>query len=146
MNDVEVRLLKKEDFDTVVKIDSEITGENRIDYYKRKFSHRDEESRIGTSLVALIDGEPVGFLLADLFYGEYGIPDANVFIDTIGVVPAFRGRSVGFALMDQLKMNLKAVNADKIYTLVDWSDFTLISFFQRSGFAPSSRISLECKI
>ncbi len=146
MENIEIRLLKREDFDTIVKIDEKITGENRSDYYKRKFLHKDAESRIGTSLIALVEGKPAGFLLADLFYGEYGIPDANAFVDTIGVDPAFRGKGVGFALMDQLKMNLKAANADKIYTLVDWNDGLLISFFQRSGFVPSHRVSLECKV
>ncbi len=144
MNDVLVRLLKEGDFDSIVKIDTQITGEDNSDYYKQKLSGL--TSKMGTSLVAEVDNKVVGFLLADLFYGEYGIPSANAFVDTIGVDPAMEGGGIGYALIDQLKMNLKAANAEKIYTLVNWNDQSLIKFFQRSGFIPSERVSLEFRI
>ncbi len=144
MNDVLVRLLKEEDFDAIVKIDTQITGEDKSDYYKQKLSEL--TSKMGTSLVAEMNHKIVGFLLADLFYGEYGIPSTNAFVDTIGVSPDSKGSGIGYALMDQLKMNLKAANAEKIYTLVDWSDLNLIKFFQKSGFIPSERVSLEFSI
>jgi hypothetical protein len=34
----------------------------------------------------------------------------------------------------------------KIYTLVNWSDFALESFFSRHKFVPSKRISLELQL
>ncbi|UCE03027.1 MAG: hypothetical protein JSW67_02190, partial [Candidatus Latescibacterota bacterium] len=60
--------------------------------------------------------------------------------------PEFRGRSVGHALMRQLKLNLGALRIVSIRTEVSWEDLELLAFFKREGFALSNRLCLETRV
>ncbi len=144
---VNVRMIRKNDLDSVVAIDRLITGQERRDYYQRKLEQAvDNKHNVNASLVAEIDGKLAGFMMGDVFFGEYGIPDATATIDTIGVHPDFQKHGVASELMDQFLMNMKAASVRKIYTLVNWSDFALEGFFSRHKFQPSKRISLELQL
>ena len=144
---VSVRMIRKSDLDGVVAIDKLITGQDRREYYQRKLGHAvDNSSNVNASVVAEVGGKLVGFMMGDVFFGEYGIPDASANIDTIGVHPDFQKHGVASDLMDQFLMNMKAANVKKIYTLVNWSDFALEAFFSRHKFQPSKRISLELQL
>lgn len=144
---VNVRMIRKNDLDGVVAIDKLITGQDRREYYQRKLEQAvDNRHNVNASLVAEVDGRLVGFMMGDVFFGEYGIPDATATIDTIGVHPDFQKHGVASDLMDQFLMNMKAANVKKIYTLVNWNDFALEAFFSRHKFQPSKRISLELQL
>lgn len=144
---VNVRMIRMNDLDGVVAIDKLITGQERREYYQRKLAQAvDNEHNVNASLVAEVDGKLVGFMMGDVFFGEYGIPDATATIDTIGVHPDFQKHGVASDLMDQFLMNMKAANVKKIYTLVNWNDFALEGFFSRHKFQPSKRISLELQL
>lgn len=144
---VNVRMIRMNDLDGVVAIDKLITGQERREYYQRKLEQAvDNKHNVNASLVAEVDGRLVGFMMGDVFFGEYGIPDATATIDTIGVHPDFQKHGVASDLMDQFLMNMKAANVKKIYTLVNWNDFALEGFFSRHKFQPSKRISLELQL
>jgi ribosomal protein S18 acetylase RimI-like enzyme len=144
---VNVRMIRMNDLDGVVAIDKLITGQERREYYQRKLEQAvDNRHNVNASLVAEVDGRLVGFMMGDVFFGEYGIPDATATIDTIGVHPDFQKHGVASDLMDQFLMNMKAANVKKIYTLVNWNDFALEGFFSRHKFQPSKRISLELQL
>lgn len=144
---VNVRMIRMNDLDGVVAIDKLITGQERREYYQRKLEQAvDNKHHVNASLVAEVDGKLVGFMMGDVFFGEYGIPDATATIDTIGVHPDFQMHGVASDLMDQFLMNMKAANVKKIYTLVNWNDFALEAFFSRHKFQPSKRISLELQL
>jgi len=142
---VKVRMIRKNDLDGVVTIDKIITGQERREYYQRKLGQAIDND-VNASVVAEVDGKLVGFMMGDVFFGEYGIPDASATIDTIGVHPDFQKHGVASELMDQFLMNMKAANVKKIYTLVNWNDFALEGFFSRHKFQPSKRISLELQL
>lgn len=144
---VSVRMIRKNDLDAVVAIDKIITGQERREYYQRKLAVAlDNENNVNASLVAEVDGKVVGFMMGDVLFGEYGIADSSATIDTLGVAPDFQKHGVASDLMDQFLMNMKAANVKKVYTLVNWSDFALESFFSRHKFVPSKRISLELQL
>ncbi|MBM3390959.1 MAG: GNAT family N-acetyltransferase [Betaproteobacteria bacterium] len=142
---VNVRMIRKNDLDGVVAIDKLITGQERREYYQRKLGQA-LDNDVNASVVAEVDGRLVGFMMGDIYFGEYGIPDATATIDTLGVHPDFQKHGVASELMDQFLMNMKAANVKKIYTLVNWNDFALESFFSRHKFQPSKRISLELQL
>ncbi len=142
---VNVRMIRKNDLDGVVAIDKIITGQERREYYQRKLGQA-LDNDVNASVVAEVDGKLVGFMMGDIYFGEYGIPDATATIDTIGVHPDFQKHGVASELMDQFLMNMKAANVKKIYTLVNWNDFALEGFFSRHKFQPSKRISLELQL
>lgn len=145
--EVVVRILRDEDRDALVKIDARITGKERPEYYRHKLAAvKIGDSQINSSLVATVDGNVVGFLIGTLYFGEFGIPEGSAVVDTLGVDPDFQDRGVGGALFDQFLSNMRVARVEKIYTMVDWKEFGLLKFFGKMGFAPSQRLSLECKV
>ena len=141
---VVVRVFRPQDIDAIVDIDGKITGSARPEYYRHKLAVAGlHDAQINASLVAEVDDEVAGFLMATVFFGEFGIPESSALVDTLGVNPEFQDHGVGGALFDQFRANMKAARIERIYTLVDWKDFGLLKFFGNMGFVPSQRLSLE---
>jgi len=105
---VVVRQLREDDLAAIVRIDRASIGRARPLYYETKVKRILTEGKLQTSLVAEVDGLPVGFVLTTLNYGEFGQTEPAAVIDSIGVMPAFRGRRVGDALVKQLETNMRA--------------------------------------
>jgi predicted N-acetyltransferase YhbS len=145
LEDVEIRTLKTEDLDPIVKIDEKVLGENRKEYLERRLElMNNKSSRI--SLVAEVEGEVVGFILGDVSGWEFGVPETIGWMDTIGVDPAYQKKGVATALAHELIKNLKTVGVKTIYTLVSWNDWDLLQFFHAMGFTRGDMINLELKI
>ncbi len=138
-----VRSLEPSDLGSLIEIDALATGRRRPLYFERMLERAVEKADFQASLVAELDERPVGFVLATLFYGEYGLTEPSASIDAIGVAPEYRGRRVGRALLRQLLLNLAALRIERVRTEVPWNDFNLLAFFERNGFAPAGRICLE---
>lgn len=143
-SNVEIRPLQKEDFDAVVSIDEKVFNKARPDYYEKKFTMAlDQKDRVVSSLVAAADGQVVGFIMGELYVGEFGIPDTTARLDTIGIHPDYQKKRVGQQLMEEFVAHMKKAGVEKINTLVDWNDWQLIRFFSAGGFNPAKTINLE---
>lgn len=140
---IPVRNLTGDDLKSIVRIDAASMGRAREEYYRTKLAQALEEVGPRTSLIAEVDGHPVGFLLARVYYGEFGQAEPVAVIDSIGVDPPFRGRHVGQALLRQLLMNLRALHVVRVQTEVDWEQMELLHFLRREGFKPAQRFCLE---
>jgi predicted N-acetyltransferase YhbS len=140
---VTVRVPMAADLDAIVRIDREWTGRNRRAYYQLKLAEAERDTGVRISLAAELDGQVAGFLLARLYYGEFGQPEPVALLDTIAVSKAFAGRRVGSALMRQLLLNLHTLGIERLQTEVDWNQFTLLEFFAHEGFRPAARLCLE---
>lgn len=138
-----VRSLRPSDLEALIEIDAAASGRRRPLYFERMLQRAVQKADFQASLAAELDGRTVGFVLATLFYGEYGLAEPSASIDAIGVLPEFRGQSVGRALMRQLMLNLAALRIQRVRTEVPWNDFDLLGFFERCGFLPSGRLCLE---
>lgn len=139
-----MRLLKREDLDAIVAIDEIVSRQNRREYYERKVTTILDPARsINTSIVCEMNGKVVGFVMGDVYFGEFGIPETTATIDTLGVHPSVQNKGVASELLDQFLMNMKVAGVNKVYTLVNWDDFALEKFFSRHKFVPSKRINLE---
>lgn len=139
---VPVRSMTADDLDALIAIDRHVTGRDRRVYYERKLAETLDESGIRVSLVAEIDGRPVGFVMARLDFGEYGRTEPEAVIDTIGVDPANTGHRIGTAMMSQLMANLSALKVERVRTEVVWNNHGLSAFLDRCGFAPAQRLAL----
>lgn len=143
---ISIRMLKPSDLDAIVEIDWKISGKGRREYYQSRLDAAGlHDAQLNASLVAEESGRVVGFLMGTLYFGEFGIPETTAVVDTLGVDPECQDRGTGGALLEQFRTNMKAANVDKIYTLVDWKDFSMLKFFGKQGFVPSQLLSLECK-
>ncbi len=143
---IKIRLMTIDDFDAVVGIDEKILKASRLQYYEMKFDKLFKSKEfLPTSLVAeLEDGTVVGFVMGELYIGEYGISQAGATIDTIGVDPHYRRKGIGEQLIDEFIDHLRELGVKKINTLVDRNDPKLIHFFSANQFSPTeSIINLE---
>lgn len=138
---VPTRSLKADDLKAVIKIDQHVTGQDRSSYYERKFDEALLESGIRVSLVAELEDQVVGFVMARVDYGAFGLTATSAVIDTIGVDPAYNDRGVGRALVSQLLTNLSSLRVEAVRTEVDWNSFKLLRFLERCGFKPSQELS-----
>ena len=142
---IKIRLMTNDDFEAVVGLDEKILKTSRLQYYEMKFDKlfRSKEF-LPTSLVAeLEDGTVVGFVMGELYMGEYGIFQEEATLDTIGVDPDYQQKGVGKQLINEYMDHLKEVGVKKITTLIDWNYSRMIHFFSANKFSPSKTINLE---
>lgn len=142
-DEIVVRNLRPDDRDVVVAIDARLMGRRRDEFFKLKLGQAFSDTGIAVSLAAQIDGAVVGFLLARVYYGEFGVTERVAVLDVIGVHPDFHGRHVGAALVDQLRTNLLGLGIRTLQTEVAWESLELVTFFRREGFTLAPRLCLD---
>jgi predicted N-acetyltransferase YhbS len=136
------------DLEAVVEIDAKIVKSSRLAYYQLKFERLFKSNDyLPTSFVAEDEnGSVVGFLMGELYMGEFGIYQEVASLDTIGVDPAYQHKGIGKELMHEFIDHLRQIGVNRINTLVDWNDSKLIHFFSANEFSPSKTINLERSI
>ena len=143
---IKIRLMTIDDFNAVVGIDEKILKASRLKYYEMKFDKLFKSKEfLPTSLVAEVeDGTVVGFVMGELYIGEYGISQVGATLDTIGVDPHYQRNGIGEQLIDEFMDHLRDLGVKKINTLVDRNDAKLIHFFRANQFSSAeSIINLE---
>jgi predicted N-acetyltransferase YhbS len=142
---IKIRLMKADDFNAAVAIDEKVFKASRPEYYELKFEKLfGSKDYLPASLVAEEeDGTVVGFIMGELYIGEYGISMEKATLDTIGVDPDYQHKGIGEKLINEFMDHLRKLGVQKINTLVDWNDSKLIHFFSANQFSPSKTINLE---
>lgn len=138
-----VRNLRADDLDALVAIDAASVGRRRDRFLASKLKQAFADTGIAASLVAESDDHVVGFALARVYYGEFGVIEPAAVLDVVGVHPDYRGRRVASALIDQLRMNLLGLGIPTLQTEVRWDSGDLIAFFRSEGFLPAPRLCLD---
>ena len=144
--EVTVRGLQPADLERVISLDAKNTGRRRDEFFKHKLQQNLAETGIKVSLAAEIDHMFTGFLLARVYYGEFGALEPVAALDTIDVHPDFRRRGVAAALMEQLVTNLVGLGVGRLRTEVDWDAPDLLLFFHHKGFRPAARFCLDLEV
>ncbi len=142
---VKIRLMKADDFDAVVRIDEKVLNAPRPEFYELKFEKlfHSKDYLLASLVAEEADGTVVGFVMGELYMGEYGIFQEEATLDTIGVDPYCQHKGIGEQLINEFVDHLKKVGVQKINTLVGWNDSKLIHFFSANQFSPSRTINLE---
>ena len=145
IGDISIRVMRPKDLPAIVAIDKKVLGKERREYWAQKLERSKQQSPI-TPLVAEIDGRVVGFIIGSASWWEYGVPDNIGWVDTIGVDPDYQRKGVARALMEELVTNLKMIDVDTVYTLVNWREGELLRFFDSMGFERGDMINLRKKL
>ena len=140
---IPVRAMKRADLAGLVQIDRRVTGTDRSGYLESKLNEALNESGVRVSLVAELDGQPVGFIMARVDFGEFGTIDPVAVLDTIGVDPDYRNVGIGRALLSQLLANLGSLRVERIRSEVAWNEHELLGFLERCGFGVSQRLCIQ---
>ncbi len=147
-NKMTIRVMRQEDIDDIVDIDAQVSGGmRRFYYYERKCAMAlDDKRQLVTSLVAEQEGQVIGFIMGNVYMGEFGIPEHTASLDTIGVRPAYQGQGVAAELMKRFVANMRKVRVEHLYILIEWNNWEMLGFFEKSGFIPAKSIYLERKL
>jgi ribosomal protein S18 acetylase RimI-like enzyme len=140
---IPVRAMTEADLRALIAIDRQVSGHDRSAYFAQRLDEALHESDVRVSLVAEMDGGPVGFIMARVDFGEFGTFESAAVLDTIGVDPDYRKRGIGRALLSQLLVNLQTLRIESIRTEVDWRDRDLLAFLDRCGFRPSQQLCFD---
>jgi ribosomal protein S18 acetylase RimI-like enzyme len=139
-----IRLLKPEDLERVVDIDTRITGRSR-----RKFFEKSLEAALtdthGFITMGLdgSSGELAGFAIARIHEGEYGVDKRAAVLDVIGVDPDAQHAGAGQALLDGITDTLRKLKITEMRTQVDWQNQRMAKFFASAGFEMAPEQVLE---
>jgi GNAT superfamily N-acetyltransferase len=145
-SELTVRTLGEADLDRLVRMDQQLTGRNRRQWYQGKLHRALEEADIRISLGAEDGGILVGALLGSLHYGEFGQPEPVAVLDTILVDRNAAGRGIATAMLDQLLTNLRGLGIQSLRTEISWEERELAAFLNRRGFRPLPRFVLELPV
>lgn len=136
-SEAEIRNLDTIDIGSIVAIDEKISGqyrpevwETRVGYYLR----RDPDA----ALVAVIDGQVVGFMLGEVRSGEFGLEEPTGWVEVLGVDPECQGRALGSKLAKRMLGLFAERGVQTVRTLVDGEMDDIAGFFTSLGFEPSS--------
>ena len=143
VDELPVRSMTERDLPAIARLDRRITGRDRTAYLARKAGEVLKQSAVRVSLVAELDGQLAGFLMARVDFGEFGRAEPTAVLDTIGVDPAHARRRVGGALLAQLILNLGSLRAERVITEVEWNHLPLLGFLARTGFVPAQRLAFD---
>jgi ribosomal protein S18 acetylase RimI-like enzyme len=145
-NPIKVRLLKSDDFNSVVLLDSKLRGgENRQDYWEKKFAiFRMRHPNL--SLVAELDGHLVGYAMGNISGWEFGVSECTGWVELIGVDPGCRRLHLGQELVAELLHQFRSLNVVTIYTLFTASNQEMRKFFSSIGFTEGQLIHFQINI
>jgi GNAT superfamily N-acetyltransferase len=138
-----VRSMTERDLPAIIRCDRKITGRDRTPYYARKAAEALRQSAVRVSLVADVEGQLAGFLMARVDFGEFGRTEPTAVMDTIGVDPDRGRQGIGRALLEQLLLNLGTLRAERLVTEVAWNDPGVLAFVERCGFTHAQRLALD---
>lgn len=143
-----IRSMRADDLPALLAIDRAIThDEARAEYLTHQFNEAMDHAGVRVSLVAEGEaGQPVGFMMARVDFGEFGRTEPEAVMDTLGVDPLYGHAGVGSALMSQLLVNLRTLRVDTVRTGVRWNDYSLLHFLETCGFRPSQHLALRKRL
>jgi ribosomal protein S18 acetylase RimI-like enzyme len=146
LDKLQLRIMREDDLDAIVDIDTKVLGETRREYWVTKIIRQAESRPHDASLVSEIDGKVIGFILGEVSGWEFKVPNNIGWIDTIGIDPDYQNRGIAKELANALVANLQGHGVDTIYTLVNWNDWDLLQFFHAMGFTRGDMINLVLKV
>lgn len=137
-----IRPLVAGDFDAVHQLDNALTGSSRRSWLERRLRAALRDPAEHFQFAAEAEGL-AGFLLARVAGGEFGRPEAAVFIEAIGVEPSHRGHHLGTDLIETLVATMTAREIHELATQASWREGSLLTFLDQRGFELSPRQVLE---
>jgi ribosomal protein S18 acetylase RimI-like enzyme len=138
---IRVRPLDELDISRITAIDERLTGVYRPEVWERRVAYyirRDPDA----CWIAEVGGKVVGFMLADLRGGEFGLEETSGWIERFGVDPDYQGRSLGRRLFESVAGHLRDRGVATVRTLVHNEDLDLARFLRAVGFTDAPMTAL----
>jgi ribosomal protein S18 acetylase RimI-like enzyme len=129
---IRIRPMEPEDIDSVLAIDRKITGVRRAVTFTDLITG-DLGGVLGLSLVAEVDGQVAGFILARRAYVGEPVVEAGL-IQILGVDPDYWRQGIATKLVNALLDTCKSKKLDAVRIMVNERDRQLQGLFEHLGF------------
>lgn len=143
-----IRAMRPSDLEAIVQLDARVSGAPRHAYFARRLealAPRGQTSPI-IALVAEEDSALAGCIMGTLTSGEFGFTDVTALVDSIAVHPGRRRSSIGRQLTSAFLAEAAARGARDAYTLINWSAWDMLRFFDSMGFSLAQTVPLRRRI
>lgn len=141
---IEVRDLRREHLDEVIRIDALHTSERKPRYWTAVFrDFLDPEKKAGrVGLAAEQDGRFIGYSLGEVRAFEFGSEPCG-WIFAVGVDPQHARAGVASALLGEACGRFRKAGVTRVRTMVRRNEVDVLSFFRANGFVGGSFVQLE---
>jgi len=142
-----VRAVVRADLDAVIDIDAAVTGLEKREYWQRVYRRYGIGARGERRwfLVAVMDGQVVGFLIGEVRDCEFGSPPCG-WVFVIDVDPRVRQAGIASQLLSTLNASLRRAGVRKLRTLLARDNTLILSFFRSQGMMAAPLIPLELDV
>jgi ribosomal protein S18 acetylase RimI-like enzyme len=142
-----VRAVVRADLDAVIDIDAAVTGLEKREYWQRVYRRYGIGARGERRwfLVAVMDGQVVGFLIGEVRDWEFGSPPCG-WVFVIDVDPRVRQAGIASQLLSTLNASLRRAGVRKLRTLLARDNTLILSFFRSQGMMAAPLIPLELDV
>ena len=124
--------------------ESGLPAQNR--YFETKLTAARNNPAKNLFVVADVGGRVQGFMLGNLYRGEFGIDEPRGVIDVFAVRESQQHKAIGSAIMAFLLARVRKLNVRHMETLSRWNNWPLLQFYEYVGFRPSFRVNLEWRL
>ena len=143
---LDVRPARRADLAKVIAIDAAVTGVTKGDYWRAVFRRYAGAARAGRHfLVAVADGEVIGFVIGEVRDWEFGSPPCG-WVFGIDVRPDRRLAGVGGRLLDAICARFRDAGIRTVRTLLARDNALVLSFFRSQGMMAGAFIPLEMEL
>jgi|SRR5512137_254383 GNAT superfamily N-acetyltransferase len=141
-----IRPVRRGDLDAVIAIDSQVTGLQKVEYWRSVYRRYGDAARPGARfLVAEFEGEVVGFVIGEVRDWEFGAPPCG-WVFAIDVRPDARLTGIGSRLLQSICAVFRRAGVRKVRTMLASDNTLILSFFRSQGMMAGRLIPLEMDI
>ncbi len=139
---ITVRSAGDGDLSRIIELDGQISGITKPEYWQESFRRFGGQHSERHFLVAEKDGHIAGFIVGEIRAWEFGSPPGG-WVFSLTVDPDTRLGGVATVMFDTICHCFKQAGVDKVHTMIDRDNITVMSFFRSQGMMAGSTIPLE---
>ncbi len=137
-----VRHAVADDLNRIIELDEQNSGMSKPDYWKESFRRFGGLQEGRYFLVAEKDHQLVGFIIGEIRAWEFGSPPGG-WVFSLTVDPDTRLGGVATLMFDTICHSFRQAGVDKVHTMIDRNNITVMSFFRSQGMMAGSTIPLQ---
>lgn len=139
---ITVRSARDGDLSRIIALDGQISGITKPEYWQESFRRFGGAQSGRHFLVAEKDGNIVGFIVGEIRAWEFGSPPGG-WVFSLTVDPDTRLSGVATIMFNTICRYFKQAGVDKVHTMTERNNITVMSFFRSQGMMAGRSIPLE---
>ncbi len=140
-----IRNAVADDLARIIELDESSSGINKPDYWQESFRRFGSLQDGRYFLIAEKGSEIVGFIIGEIRAWEFGSqPGGWVF--SLTVDPDTRLAGVATLMFNTICQCFRQAGVDKVHTMIDRDNITVMAFFRSQGMMAASTIPLQLSL